>query len=115
MQLFRIATLNLMMKVMTIMSKIDELMPRIFAEIESKNIKETITLIDELYELVLHDKEAVAWLLQPVNITQLQNSLTEHFGIPRKMFMLRNRVPSAHRRAVMFVKAISNGVKRADV
>jgi hypothetical protein len=97
------------------MSKIEDLMERIFTEVEKKDIKTTIALVEELSELVLHDKEAVAWLLQPINITKFHNSLTEHFGIPRKMFMLRNRVPSAHRRAVMFVKAISNGLRRADV
>lgn len=96
------------------MSKIEDLMERIFASIETDDIKLTRILVDELYELVLHDRESIGWILQPVNITKLHNAIMEQYDIPRKMLMLRNRVPSAHRRAVMFIKAIANGLKRAD-
>jgi hypothetical protein len=98
------------------MSKIQGTMDRIFSAIDANDIKAVSTLVDnELADLVLNDPESVKWIVTPANITKLHNALTEQFGIPRKMFMLRNRIPGQHRRAVMFVKAISNGLRRADV
>jgi hypothetical protein len=96
------------------MSNVENLMGRIFSSIENDDIKLTRTLVDELQELVLHDRDSIGWILQPVNITKFHTAIMQQYEIPRKMLMLRNRVPSAHRRAVMFIKAIANGLRRAD-
>ena len=91
-------------------------MRRIFDEIDNKNIKAVRTLVDEeLSQLVINDKEAINWVAQPANLKKLHTELTTKLGVPRNLLMLRNRVTSTHRRAVMFVKAISNGLKRVDI
>ena len=97
------------------MSKTEEVMDRLFVAIGDKNVKQAREIVDgELAQMVIDDRETINWIAQPVNLTKLHNELMEHLGIPRKMLMLRNRVPSTHRRSVMFVKAISNALKRLD-
>jgi len=97
------------------MSKIEDLMERIFAAIDTQDVKSVRALVeDELSVMVMTDPETIKWIVQPLNLTKLHNKLTEKLNIPHRMFMLRNRIPSQHRRAVMFVKAISNGLTRAD-
>lgn len=91
-------------------------MRRIFDEIDKKNIKNVRKLVDEeLAKLVIDDREAINWIAQPVNLTKFHNELISKLGVPRNLLMLRHRVTSTHRRAVMFVKAISNGLKRVDL
>ena len=97
------------------MSKTEEVMDRLFVAISDKNVKQAREIVDsELAQMVIDDRETINWIAQPVNLTKLHNELMEHLEIPRKMLMLRNRVPSTHRRSVMFVKAISNALKRLD-
>ena len=97
------------------MSKIEDLMERIFAAIDTQDVKAVRALVEnELAVMVMTDPETIKWIVLPVNLTKLHSQLTEKLNIPHRMFMLRNRIPSQHRRAVMFVKAISNGLARAD-
>lgn len=97
------------------MSKIEDLTDRIFAAIDKRDIKTVRQLVDEeLADLVVNDRETINWIAQPVNLTKLHNELMEKLDVPRNLLMLRHRVPSTHRRSVMFVKAISNGLKRVD-
>lgn len=97
------------------MSNIESLMNRIFAAIDERDVKKVRQLVDdELSQLVLNDRETINWIAQPVNLTKLHNELMNKLEVPRNLLMLRNRVPSTHRRSVMFVKAISNGLKRID-
>ncbi len=97
------------------MSKTEEVIDRLFVAIGNKDVKQAREIVDgELAQMVIDDRETINWIAQPVNLTKLHNELMEHLEIPRKMLMLRNRVPSTHRRSVMFVKAISNALKRLD-
>ena len=97
------------------MSKTEEVIDRLFVAIGNKYVKQAREIVDgELAQMVIDDRETINWIAQPVNLTKLHNELMEHLEIPRKMLMLRNRVPSTHRRSVMFVKAISNALKRLD-
>lgn len=90
---------------------IESLSARIFAAIEQHNLASAKEHIDVLYEVLLTDLEAVKWVSSPVNLTRLHTGL-ESIGVPRRLLMLRNRVPNQHRRAIMFVKAMSNGLSR---
>lgn len=97
------------------MSNIEEVTGRLFEAVEAKDVKSARSIVDnELGQLVINDRDTINWIAQPVNLTKLHNALMENLQIPRKMLMLRNRVPSTHRRSLMFVKAISNALKRLD-
>ena len=97
------------------MSDIEDVAQRLFDAIDSADIKAVRTIVDdELYPMVMHERDAVNWMAQPANLTKLHKALMEKLDIPQKLLMLRNRIPGTHRRSVMFVKAISNALKRVD-
>jgi len=97
------------------MSNIETVTGRLLDAIDAKDVKAARAIVDdELAVMVIDDRDTINWIAQPVNLTKLHNSLMDNLGIPRKMLMLRNRVPSTHRRSIMFVKAISNALKRLD-
>lgn len=86
-----------------------------------ENLKEAIlskdqaAVLESLAELkvALNGNTAlVDQITSPPVITELHNMLVEHLGVHPRAMMLRARVPGRVRRAVLFVQAMENGVKR---
>lgn len=58
------------------------------------------------------DMSLIQEVTQPVVITELHTKLIETFGVNRRAMMLKNRVPTRDRRAMLFVRAMQNGLNR---
>lgn len=58
------------------------------------------------------DMALIQEVTQPVVITELHTKLIETFGVDRRAMMLKNRVPGRDRRALLFVRAMQNGLNR---
>ena len=70
------------------------------------------TALNSIIEQIGHSPEYMKWVTEPVNITKLHQDLIDKYGVPPRAMMLRHRVTNRHQRAVMFLKAMLNGVKR---
>ena len=80
--------------------------------IKDKNKDEILSLFSEIEEQVKADVDLIGYITEPAVIHELHELLRENFEIHQKMLMLRNRVPSRSRRAILFVQVMKNAVSR---
>ena len=81
--------------------------------IKSKDVKKTLGFINEFKTNLAKDIDYIAWITTPVNLTAVQSSLTESFGIPQKAMMIKPRAGSSRGlRATFFLQAMENSLKR---
>ena len=83
-------------------------------KIESGNAEETLEAIDLIIEKLesLEDEELRNEILTPDVITNLHELLIEHLSVPPRAMQLNRRFPNANVRAMMFAKAMHNGISR---
>lgn len=75
--------------------------------------KLTLSLLDELEQKILSgDTESVNELIRPAEITELHTLLTEHLAVQPRAMMVKGRITTRPRRALLFCKAMRNGVSR---
>jgi hypothetical protein len=73
----------------------------------------TLSLLEELEHKILQgDSESVNELIRPVEITELHKLLTEHLGVQPRAMLVKGRITTRPRRALLFCKAMQNGVNR---
>lgn len=89
----------------------------VFAEslcdaIESKNLPLVKDLTSQLYTLTITNTEAALWLTMPVNLNRIHVLLVDNFKVHPRALMLKNRVTSRVKRAVLLSKAIEIAVSR---
>lgn len=71
--------------------------------------------LEQCYQAVLeNDMELINTIIEPRVITSLHQRLIERLNIPPRAMMLKKRVPPKKQRALMFIKAMQNGVRRAQ-
>lgn len=79
-------------------------------KIEEGDAEKAIAAIDMVHNKLQEDKELVAEVLDPAIITELHRLMIEHLDVPPRAMQLNRRFPNANTRAVMFVKAMRNGL-----
>lgn len=79
-------------------------------KIEEGDADKAIAAIDLILEKFPTDPELIAEILDPAIITNLHKALIEHLDVPPRAMQLNRRFPNAGTRAVMFVKAMKNGL-----
>lgn len=77
-----------------------------------KNIEKTNEALATLIEVVRRDAEAVKDVTEPSVISSLHRLLVDTFGVPPRAMFLKTRVPNRIRRAILFVQAMQNGMKK---
>ena len=92
---------------------VDAKLETLMESIKDGDNEKTFEEMTDLLEVSLSDPYLAKWITEPANITQLHEDLTEHLGVSPRMMQLKNRIPHRQRRAVFFIKAMLNGVKRA--
>lgn len=90
-------------------SMVEKLHEAISSE-DKKRVVEELESI--LAALQAKNPELASVIIHPPVITELHNRLVEVFQVPRRAMMLRNRVPGRDSRAILFTKAMLNGMKR---
>jgi hypothetical protein len=85
----------------------------LLAAIEGKNLTEAKAVLSTMLDRVQQkDMLLIQEVTQPVVITELHTKLIENFGVNRRAMMLKSRVPGRDRRALLFVRAMQNGLSR---
>ena len=79
-------------------------------KIEEGDAEKAIAAIDMVHEKLETDPELVREVLDPAIITELHQLLIDHLEVSPRAMQLNRRFPNANTRAVMFVKAMRNGL-----
>lgn len=80
-------------------------------KIEEGDAEKAIAAIDMVHEKLQTDPELVKEVLDPAIITELHALLIEHLDVAPRAMQLNRRFPNTNTRAVMFVKAMRNGLQ----
>lgn len=83
------------------------------SHIQSADVAEVQSALDHIHQAVMDgDDELINTLIQPGVITGLHQGLVARLGVNHRAMMLRKRATVRKQRALMFVKAMQNGVNR---
>ena len=86
----------------------------ILKEVIEKGSKNQTLMVLESLEKNLDDDETVKALADPAVISNLHNMLEEHLGVNRRAMQLKARAINRKRRALLFLRAMQNGVKKLE-
>lgn len=78
----------------------------------SKDAQATVQALEKLLNTVKSDSEAVKEITEPAVISSLHQQLIAAFDVPPRSMLLKARVPARVRRAILFVQAMQNGMRR---
>ncbi len=78
--------------------------------IENGSKNQTMIVLDNLIENV--NEDIALHITDPATITKLHEMLVEHLGVNPQAMKLKQRVPNRMRRAILFLRAMRNGVDR---
>lgn len=83
-------------------------------KIETGDAEKALAAIDLIIEKLesLEDEDLRNEILNPEIITNLHELLVEHLNVVPRMMQLNRRFPNANTRAIMFAKAMRNGIVR---
>ena len=83
-------------------------------KIEAGDVEQALEAIDLIIEKLesLEDEELRNEILNPTVITNLHELLVEHLSVPPRAMQLNRRFPNANTRAIMFARAMRNGIVR---
>lgn len=79
-------------------------------KIEESDVDKAIAAIDLILEKLPTDSELVKEVIDPTIITNLHEALIEHLDVVPRAMQLNRRFTNATVRAVMFTKAMRNGL-----
>lgn len=79
-------------------------------KIEEGDADKAIAAIDLILEKLPTDSDLGREILDPTIITGLHEALIEHLAVEPRAMQLNRRFPNANTRALMFVKAMRNGL-----
>lgn len=91
---------------------VDETLTILNESIEGGDVELTTEILEDLLQEALSNQYLAKWITEPANITKLHEDLVEHLGVHPRTMQLKDRIPHRQRRAVFFLKAMVNGVKR---
>lgn len=92
----------------------NDIIERFTTAIENKDIEEAQLALEYALENIGGSLEFIKWVTEPPNVTKMHEDLVSTFGVHPRSMMLRHRVDHRSQRAVMFVKAMLNGVNRTQ-
>jgi len=79
-------------------------------KIEEGNAEKALVAIDLVIEKIPDDGDLMTEILSPAIITELHELLIEHLEVAPRAMQLNRRFPNSKTRAVMFAKAMRNGI-----
>lgn len=80
--------------------------------IEKGSKNQTLMVLDSLIDNM--DEFVAAQITDPTVITELHEMLIEHLGVQPNAMKLKKRVPTRVRRAMLFLRAMRNGVSKVE-
>lgn len=86
----------------------------ILKEVVEKGSKEqTIMVLESIENALASDDTLVQEITDPKTITGLHEAMIEHLGVNPRAMKLKARPQTRKRRALMFVRAMKNGVEKS--
>lgn len=79
-------------------------------KIEEGDAEKALAALDLVIEKLPVDGDLITEILSPAIITELHELLIEHLAVPPRAMQLNRRFPNSKTRAVMFAKAMHNGI-----
>ena len=79
-------------------------------KIEEGDADKALVAIDLVIEKLPTDGDLMTEILSPAIITELHELLIEHLEVSPRAMQLNRRFPNSRTRAVMFAKAMRNGI-----
>ena len=79
-------------------------------KIETEDAEKALEAIDLIIEALGNDTDLIAEIVDPTIITNLHQLLINHLSVVPRAMQLNRRFPNAGMRAVMFSKAMRNGI-----
>ena len=79
-------------------------------KIEEGDAEKALAALDLVIEKLPDDGDLITEILSPAIITELHELLIEHLAVPPRAMQLNRRFPNSKTRAVMFAKAMHNGI-----
>ena len=80
--------------------------------IEKGSKNQTLMVLDNLIEHF--DDDLAKEIADPSVISELHDMLVEHLGVLPRAMKLKARVPLRNRRAMLFLRAMRNGVNKVE-
>ncbi len=80
-------------------------------KIETGDAEKALEAVDLILEKIGTDQDLITEICDPKIITDLHASLIEHLDVVPRAMQLNRRFPNAKTRALMFTKAMRNGVQ----
>lgn len=103
-----------MTKIMTGDTALDTKIVKLLSFIRLKEKDMVLESLNDLFNDSLENSLLALWITTPSNITMLHEKLVDEMGVIQKNMQLKNRITHRQRRAVMFIKAMINGVERLE-
>lgn len=82
-------------------------------KIEEGDSDKSLAAVDLIIEAIATDTDLAVEIVDPTIITNLHELLIEHFDVVPRAMQLNRRFPNTATRAVMFAKAMRNGIVHA--
>jgi hypothetical protein len=79
-------------------------------KIEDGDSQKALDALDLVIEKLPEDGDLITEILTPAIITELHELLIEHLEVQPRAMQLNRRFPNSKTRAVMFAKAMRNGI-----
>jgi hypothetical protein len=84
--------------------------------IKSKDAQKSMEQVQQFKEMMRDVNVGAAyvlWISEPVNLTRVQQSLTEDLGIPHRALMIRRAQMTRTQKAVLLIQAMEIAIRRA--
>ena len=80
-------------------------------KIETGDSQKALDAVDLIIDKIGADTDLIAEICDPTIITNLHAQLIEHLDVTPRAMQLNRRFPNAKTRALMFSKAMRNGIQ----
>lgn len=82
-------------------------------KIETEDADKALAAIDLIIDALPSDEDLIVEIIEPEIITKLHELLIEHLDVAPRAMQLTRRFPNRGTRAVMFARAMRNGIAHA--
>ena len=79
-------------------------------KIETEDADKALAAVDLIIDALPEDEDLVVEITEPAMITKLHELLIEHLDVAPRAMQLTRRFPNQGTRAVMFARAMRNGI-----
>lgn len=88
------------------------LLTNLYAALDKKDGVRSLGYISILKGMAGEDPVVVKWIVNPGNLTALQEKIVEALEVPQRTMRVKERIQHRQRRAILFVTAMEHAIRR---